>query len=315
VNATLALLFAFGTVYFFTAVQGTVWFAAHVVGVGLLAIYLLLALDAERPMLAGLCLACMWMTRPPTVTAGIFFALEAIRVCCKEAPVEGRDAASALDRLRDVWGRLDGRRLAIHLAWLAAPVLVVGVVSAWMNAARFGTWSPTAFGHEHLPWVRGSRLEAWGLFGWHYVAKNLGCLLTGLPYLPPKGGAFPGGALFQVNQHGLALWFTSPFFLWVLWPRRWGHLHVALALSLFPVLAATLAYQNTGWSQFGQRFSNDYAMFLVILVAIGGRPAGVLFKAACAWAVAWNLFGAVTFERRGYDGWYFHDRGTLYQPD
>ena len=31
-NLQLALLFAFGTVYFFTAVQGTVWFAAHVVG-------------------------------------------------------------------------------------------------------------------------------------------------------------------------------------------------------------------------------------------------------------------------------------------
>ena len=33
-NVRLAVLFAFGTVYFFSAVQGTVWFAAHVVGVG-----------------------------------------------------------------------------------------------------------------------------------------------------------------------------------------------------------------------------------------------------------------------------------------
>ena len=32
-NVFLAVLFAFGTVYFFTAVQGTVWFAAHVVGI------------------------------------------------------------------------------------------------------------------------------------------------------------------------------------------------------------------------------------------------------------------------------------------
>ena len=36
-NVLLALLFAFGTVYFFTAVEGTVWFAAHVVGVVLVA--------------------------------------------------------------------------------------------------------------------------------------------------------------------------------------------------------------------------------------------------------------------------------------
>jgi len=52
-NLQLALLFAFGTVYFFSAVQGTVWFAAHVVGIGLTALFVLFALDVERPILAG----------------------------------------------------------------------------------------------------------------------------------------------------------------------------------------------------------------------------------------------------------------------
>src|SRR5689334_7339242 len=52
-NLALSWIFAFGTVYFFTAEQGTVWFAAHVVCVALVAIYLLASLDAERPLLAG----------------------------------------------------------------------------------------------------------------------------------------------------------------------------------------------------------------------------------------------------------------------
>src|SRR5262249_1266734 len=52
-NVILSVLFAFGTVYFFTAVQGTVWFAAHVVCVGLLGLFLLFALDAEKPLWAG----------------------------------------------------------------------------------------------------------------------------------------------------------------------------------------------------------------------------------------------------------------------
>jgi 4-amino-4-deoxy-L-arabinose transferase-like glycosyltransferase len=42
-NVALSFLLAFGTVYFFTAVEGTVWFAAHVVGVALAALYLLFA--------------------------------------------------------------------------------------------------------------------------------------------------------------------------------------------------------------------------------------------------------------------------------
>src|SRR5512140_708942 len=45
-NIALALLFAFGTVYWFTAVQGTVWFVAHVIGAALAAIYLYCSIDA-----------------------------------------------------------------------------------------------------------------------------------------------------------------------------------------------------------------------------------------------------------------------------
>src|SRR5579872_3327475 len=52
-NLALSLLYAFGTVYFFTAVEGTVWFAAMVVASAASALYALWALDAERPALAG----------------------------------------------------------------------------------------------------------------------------------------------------------------------------------------------------------------------------------------------------------------------
>ncbi|HEY0465309.1 MAG TPA: hypothetical protein VGC79_13940, partial [Polyangiaceae bacterium] len=52
-NIGLSLSFAFGSVYFFCAEQGTVWYAAHVVGAALAAAYLLFALEAERPWLAG----------------------------------------------------------------------------------------------------------------------------------------------------------------------------------------------------------------------------------------------------------------------
>ena len=60
-NLTLTFLFAFGTVFFFTAVQGAVWFAAHVVACVLLPLYLLFAFDAKRPALAGLVLGLLFM--------------------------------------------------------------------------------------------------------------------------------------------------------------------------------------------------------------------------------------------------------------
>src|SRR5256885_1197137 len=74
-------LLAFGTVYFFTAVQGEVWFAAHVVAVPLIAGYLMCAPGAERPVLAGLLLVLAFATRGmPVALGGVLFVLEAARV-------------------------------------------------------------------------------------------------------------------------------------------------------------------------------------------------------------------------------------------
>ena len=69
--------------YFFTAEQGTVWFAAHVVAVALAAGYLLFALEAERPLLAGLMLGLGYLTRTPLLFAFPLFLLEAFRVCMR----------------------------------------------------------------------------------------------------------------------------------------------------------------------------------------------------------------------------------------
>jgi hypothetical protein len=78
-NLALAGAFAFGSVYFFTAVQGTVWFAGHVVGVFLLSAYLWAAIGAERPWLAGTLLGCAFLTRPTMSYAALYFGLEAVR--------------------------------------------------------------------------------------------------------------------------------------------------------------------------------------------------------------------------------------------
>jgi hypothetical protein len=303
-NVGLSLLFAFGTVYFFTAVQGTVWFAAHVVGADLLALYVLFALDAERPAIAGAFLACAWLTRPPVLLAFPLLALEALRVSCKEGvPSEG----SFYARARATLARLDLPALVKRGAAFAAPILCALAFMSWMNYTRFHTANPTSFGHEHLTVAWHARIAKWGLFSLHYLAKNLGVAFTMLPWFRP----------LQINEHGLALWFTTPIFVWILWPRSKGWLYATTAISAALPAIMDLLYQNTGWLQFGYRFSNDYSILLFVLVAIGARPLGWLFRAAAAWGVAWNLFGAVSFERAGYQQYYYREgsQTVLYQPD
>src|SRR5688572_28673728 len=69
-NLALTISFGLGTVYFFTAVQGTVWFAAHVVAVALAAAYALFSLEARHPILAGLCLGLGYWSRSTLLFGG-----------------------------------------------------------------------------------------------------------------------------------------------------------------------------------------------------------------------------------------------------
>jgi hypothetical protein len=322
-NVVLSTLFAFGTVYFFTAVEGTVWFAAHVVGVALVGGYLLLAFDAELPLLAGLLLGCAFATRPVTSLLAVLFACEAFRVSAGGEIAAG-DTWTA--RVQATWAKVDKRALARRYAAFALPILPILVLCAWTNHSRFHHWSPTDFGHEYLSVAWRDRMQKWGLFGYHYLAKNLGVAFTELPWFPSKGtrvalwNAHGGGAApFLINEHGLALWFTTPIYFWLLRPKERGWLHDVVLASVAGPAIMLLLYQNTGWRQFGYRFSNDYALLLFVLLAIGKRRLGWLFGAAATWGVALNLFGAITFDRSDarFDRFYYRDasQAIVYQPD
>lgn len=311
-HGLLSGLFAFGTVYFFTAEQGTVWFAAHVVSVALAALYLLFALDASRPLLAGVVLGLGFATRTPLAFAFPLFVFEAWRASQFESSAGPASSAGATWRQwwRSGWQRCDKRRFVTLCAWFATPLLLCGVALLVLNTARFD--DPFDFGYQHLTVRWAERIDRWGLFSFHYLPRNVAVMFTSIPWWTP-GGPAP----FQVNGHGLALWVTMPFYVWLLCPRVRTPLHWALWVSVLLVAIPTIFYQNTGWVQFGYRFSNDYAVFLFALLAVGGRRFNALFWALAIWAIAANAFGAWTFGRHEHARFYFIDRTQeiLYQPD
>ena len=331
-NVFLALLFAFGTVYFYSAVQGTVWFAAHVVGVGLTALFVLCALDAERPILAGLLLGCMFLTRTTTLLLGTFFVFELIRASYMKKTGALPSEGSLGDRIGATLRGVDRRQLLRAAAFFAIPLLFCLGVAAQMNYARFHDPRPWAFGHEYLTVGWQGRIRRWGLFSYHFLPRNLGVMLASLPWRPAPNeafGVFPGpigDALrtvlrrevtvpFQISGHGIALWFTTPFYFWLLRPKRATFLTWAAFFGALGPLVMNLLYQNSGWFQFGYRFSNDYAVLLFVMLAVGVPRFGRVFQYATAWAVLWNLFGAVTFERPIYGAFYSHDPNAVFPQD
>jgi hypothetical protein len=297
-NVVLSCLFCVGSVYFFCSLQGTVWFAAHVVGAVLTAAYLLFAFGAERPLLAGLCVGLGFATRTPLLLAAPLFLLEALR----ETGVAAKQGAP-------LFARYDVKRLLQLFVWFVVPIAAVVALSLWYNAARFDSAFEPGYRYLSIAWAK--RIAKWGLFDYHYLAKNLGVMLTSLPWLSAEGGPV------QINAHGLALWVTTPLYLWLVTARRWTVLSRELLFCAVLIALPTLFYQNTGWVQFGYRFSNDYAPLLFILLALVGPPLRGGFMVAAAVAVVVNFFGALTFGRAEHARFYVIERtqSVLYQPD
>ena len=88
-----------------------------------------------------------------------------------------------------------------------------------------------------------------------------------------------------------------------------------MASAAFATALVDLCYQNSGWIQFGYRFSLDYSVLLIALLALGGRRFGPGFYALLAAACTITLFGAVTFDRAPI----FYDQDSsqqvIFQPD
>jgi hypothetical protein len=335
-NALLAAVLAFGTVFFYCAIRGEVWFSAEVMGVLFTSLYARNAVGVRRPVLAGVFFSMAVLTRTPLLFSGIFFLMELM------CPTKGK----RLEELKQ-WTPDKQRKLVLFAAG-AAPL---GLMHAWYNQVRFG--SVAEFGHRFLFNNRvNADIDTFGLFHPHYLARNVDAAFALLPDLR-------NGQLLY-NPWGLSLLLTLPLLAFVfLSPKKEKHLYWSLGaagavlvlsavlheeppppgdfpighrpvlvwlaiVALFgawwaaasededaprlkaPLLIAALAcalpgllYQNTGYAQFGFRFSLDYTPYLLAAFAVSAwsfRHRAVQVALGLGFAVA--FWGAVGF--RGY---------------
>ncbi|MBK8936112.1 MAG: hypothetical protein IPM79_00245 [Polyangiaceae bacterium] len=105
------------------------------------------------------------------------------------------------------------------------------------------------------------------------------------------------------------------------WPRamplKQRRAFAGLAVTAALVALPNLLYHNTGWVQFGYRFSNDFIVFLLSMLAVGRRPLKTTFVVLAAWSIFVNAFGALSFQRPGWEKYYRYDvRPNVYfEPD
>jgi len=160
---------------------------------------------------------------------------------------------------------------------------------------------------------------AWAISDIRYVPQNLMIMLFGAPEIaPPTVGVFGpdhGAAacvastarglfdtscpLAMPNAVGTGILLSSPAYLLGLlaWrPLRGVRIDRATAGATVAVLAiaiVNLMHFSQGWVQFGYRFSNDFAPFALVLVALGASRLGRLwpFVLLLALSIAVNFWG------------------------
>jgi len=260
----LTVLFAFGTAAWPNAEMGGDWHLAHAVALAAMLLALRESLRRNRAWLIGVFVGTAILSRPTTALSCLFFAIPLIR----------REHLTTLARLS------------------IGPIVSV-ILLAGYNAARFG--SALDFGYERMLLTgEGRRLmQTYGQFNPHFIIRNGFWFFLAPPAIRPDH-AFPW---LGYDPRGLSLFIASPALLYCLIAvrRQWKlplvrHAAVAAALCLVPLLL----YFNTGYWQFGHRFSMDYMPLLMVLAVagVGPRPGRLAF-ALIALSVAVQTWGVL----------------------
>ena len=272
----LLALFAFGCVYWQVAIEGSVWFLSHVCTITFIGLAVWLALKNANPLLVGTALAISFWGRPNVVFTwplllGIFAQVSF-------------DSTGVIRR-----------NMLLRWATLSLVPIAVSVLGLmWYNYARFQ--NPFDFGYktQNVSAAVIGDLSR-GQFHIYHLPRNLHTMLMAPPrWYEPE--SLPNWRLPIPDAHGMSIFLTTPLLFYVIRARRRREYFTRGAwLATGLLLVPLLLYYNTGWRQFGYRFSLDFIIPAMILltIAIGRRTTWpmrtliILSFIINAWGVVW----------------------------
>lgn len=241
----LTLLFGLGTVHWYMATIGSVWFVAQICTVTFVALAAWSAAFRGSPWLTGTALALAMLARPTVLlTWPLLFGL----VFSQQSPE---------DEPRVSW------RAMVRWTWQSAILPVIAIVALlYYNYARFG--NPLDFGYltENVADVLAPKLAQYGQFNLRYLPKNFWAMWLAGPEWNERTN------FWQPNPEGMSLLLTTPALIYLVRARGRSFLIWGGWLSIILLMTPLLLYYNTGWWQFGYRFSLDFMVPVMVLLAL-----------------------------------------------
>jgi hypothetical protein len=268
----LAALFGFGSVHWYMSTLGSVWFVSQICTVAFAALAVWSAVSARSPLLAGLALAGAMWARPNIVL--LYPLIFAFGV----SEAKERNSGS-------------GRSFLVRWAGLSILPLCASAAGLLLyNWLRFDT--PLDFGYltQNVADFMRPDLAAYGQFSLHYAARNLQAMVLALPHWSESARAL------IPDEAGMSIFLTTPALIWLVRARQRSPIVLGAWLAVLSALIPLLTYYNTGWAQFGYRFSMDFMVPVMVLLAFAAQPrASVLLRVLIVAGIVVNLWGLLWF--------------------
>jgi hypothetical protein len=326
IRLATTFFFAFGTVIWYAAQLGTTWFFAHVVAVTFLLLAAGVALGADpeaddevagRPAVGSLAASVAEAIRRPVtminrrqLLAGLLFGL----ACTARLPV-----VFGAPFFMFVGG--GGTLLRRSVSAGVGTAIPVGLLLLY-NLATTGHFLHPGYDWQYQREATGyptlNYHPDWGIEDPRYLVQNLGIMFLSTPAIAPElaPGALGDGdpvctapgatrGLFdrdcpiaEPQAIGMSVLLTSPAYLLLIPALRRGRSRLVAGglLAVLAIAVVNLMHFSQGWVQFGYRFSNDFVVFALPLVAAGmtrrGRV-GLLGVGLIAASVVINLWGVI----------------------
>ena len=247
-----AILFGFGSIHWYTASIGSVWYIAEVIHCTAMWLVVLEWLGRARPFLMGFWMAAAFWCRMETVVA-VPFVLVARPDCWLTFAPERR-----LPRLRLGW-----------LVAYALPIAGVLALNAGYNWVRFGVFGNQAY-ELLLPGAAGFGDSLFHSDAWHahvfMLFRQPPIIQSTYPWLIPA-------------ISGLSIGYTTPAFVYCL-RAPLDRLTAGCWVGVLLFCAVLFQFGGTGMSQLGYRFALDFYPLLTVLAMRGMDPPMRWWKSA-----------------------------------
>lgn len=169
-----------------------------------------------------------------------------------------------------------------------------GLLYGIYNYLRFGSFFQT--GYSLIP---GVLEEPWfdkGIFNISYVSNNIKTMFASYPI-------FSRDPLFiKPSWGGLAIWITSPTFIYMFWNNIKKLDNLTAYLSIILIGTVVMCHGTTGFAQFGYRFAVDFYPLIFYLVVNSVSKTGVKWHhwTLLVLSIIVNTWGVIFINKFGW---------------